>query len=96
MVNATSISEQRDAWTQRLTELGDRFGVVVRLVHRTGRRRAYLAGRTDPDVPMMAVHTWQAAPQLEAVAYADETLTEARRTALEEALNAAMRTADSR
>lgn len=96
MVNATSISEQREAWTQRLTELGNRFGVVIRLVHRTGRRRAYLAGRTDPDVPMMAAHTWEAAPQLEAVAYADEKLTETQRTALEEALTAALSAADNR
>ncbi|MFW5802514.1 MAG: hypothetical protein ACOCWJ_01230 [Verrucomicrobiota bacterium] len=86
MVNATSISRYSAEWTARLTELGDRFGVVLRLVHRTGRRRAYLAGRTDPDVPMMAVHTWQVAPQLEAVAYADKTLPEDQQTAMEREL----------
>jgi hypothetical protein len=86
MVNATSISEHRDAWTRRLTELGNRFGVVVHLVHISGRRRAYLAGRTGADVPMMTAHTWDIAPRLEAVVYADKKLTEPRRKALEEEL----------
>lgn len=88
MVNATSISDQREAWTQRLTELGDRFAVVVHLIHISGRRRAYLAGRTDPDVPMMTAHTWQVAPRLEAVVYAEAPLPEQQRKALEEELAA--------
>lgn len=86
MVNATSISEHRDAWTQRLAELGDRFGLVVHLVHVSGRRRAYLAGPTGADVPMMTAHTWEVAPRLEAVVYADEKLTEPQRNALKEEL----------